>query len=163
MPAAKPVTTARRIRHHRHVKLMPALLVLAACPPPPPVPVQPRIGPDGCLMLADDAAVHINQTLSAHASTYQMKPVPDPPDFDRDHRPDVVMRQEDDRDEPSWYWQVLYVKPAIGCARFVGLLQAFAVQCMDTQSNNMCDLDIIERKGNPFHTHMLFDGTRYHR
>ena len=137
------------------------LILLAGCPPPPPVPVEPVIGPDGCLELTSDAAVHLNQTLRVRARADQMKPLPSPPDFNFDGRPDLVFRQVDDRDDPTWWWHVLYLRTA-RCPLFVGVLQASQILCMDTQANGMCDLDFVVQKG-AIHQHLQFDGRVYRR
>ena len=137
------------------------MLALAACPPPPPVPVTPRIGPDGCPEITADAAVHLNQTLRVHARADQMRVMGTPPDFNFDGQADIVVKQVDDRDDPTWWWHVFYVRTA-RCPQFLGVVQAETIACMDTQTNGICDLDFIVQKG-ALHQHMYFDGAHYRR
>ncbi len=137
------------------------LVLLAGCPPPPPVPIHPKVGPDGCIDILADAAVRVNQTMQVRARTDQMKVLPDTPDFNFDGRPDIVVRFDDDRDHPMWWWHVLYVRTQT-CPSPIAVIQAAQVGCMDTQSNGMCDLDLVLQTG-ALHQHMYFDGRRYHR
>ena len=137
------------------------LVLLAGCLPPPPVPVQQRFGPDGCPEITADAAVRINQTMVVHARADEMKVLPAPPDFNGDGRPDIVVRRAVEQSGPLSQWHAMYVRTPT-CPQFVGMIQAATVQCMDTQSNGLCDLDYTVQAG-AFHQHMLFDGVRYRR
>ena len=73
-----------------------------------------------------------------------------------------MLRQETDEDNPTSWWHVLYVNTS-ACPRFVGVLQTARITCMTTQSNGLCNLDLIVRAGSDQHDHMRFDGVRYRR
>ncbi len=100
------------------------------------------------------------RTRLGAAPTLALEPITDPPDLDGDGQPDVVLRSPGGRESTH----LLYVV-AGSCARFVGRIEAFMLDCDGHVIHGLCDLwvDTWLMHGDRLRSRWTFDGTAYQR